>query len=148
MMIGGKYKVVQTLKDTPTKSIHRCLRSDSSPCILKAYTQTEAKFAQNELSAYRKLTQPHLHGFPEVTQAFEENGRAYLVMEELGNNLEDLRQHCGGRLGLKTVVMVGLQLLERVEYLHGNGMLHGDIKPSNAMVGKHKLRHKIYLSDF
>jgi serine/threonine protein kinase len=56
---------------------------------------------------------------------------------------------CGGRLSLKTVIMLGLQILDRIEYIHENGFLHGDIKPSNFMIGKiGKLKHKVYLADF
>lgn len=46
------------------------------------------------------------------------------------------------------MLLVGLQMLERIEYLHSNGVLHGDVKPSNFLVGRGKLRHKIYLTDF
>jgi casein kinase 1 len=94
------------------------------------------------------MKQANLNGFPEIKEAFETEGRAYLVLEELGNNIDSLRLKCGGRLGLKTVLMVGLQVLDRLEYLHKSELLHGDVKPSNFMVGKHKLKHKIYLSDF
>jgi hypothetical protein len=41
-------------------------------------------------------------------------------MEELGENIDALRIRCGGRLSLKTVLMVGVQILERIEYLHRN----------------------------
>jgi casein kinase 1 len=49
---------------------------------------------------------------------------------------------------LKTVVMVGLQMVDRVEYLHRNEVIHGDVKPSNFLVGRGKHRHKVYLTDF
>lgn len=44
--------------------------------------------------------------------------------------------------------MVGLQLIDRIEYLHTNGIVHADIKPSNFLIGKGKMKHKIYLTDF
>lgn len=71
-----------------------------------------------------------------------------MVYEELGDNVDSLRLKCGGRLGLKTVLMVALQTLDRLEYLHKSELLHGDVKPSNFLLGKNKLKHKIYLSDF
>lgn len=75
---------------------------------------------QNEIQTYQRLKQPHLHGFPEIKEAFEENGRTYIVIEELGENLETLRQRCGGRFTLKTALMAGLQLIDRIEFLHRN----------------------------
>ena len=72
-----------------------------------------------------------------------------MVFEELGLNIEQLRIMCGGRFSLKTTLMVALQMLERIEYLHTNGFLHGDIKPSNFLIGKTgKLKHKLYMVDF
>ena len=71
-----------------------------------------------------------------MLETFVDQGQVYLVMEELGDNLEELRRRCGGRLTMKCVLMVGVQLIERVEFVHSNGILHGDIKPSNVMIGK------------
>ena len=36
---------------------------------------------------------------------------------------------CGRRLSLKTVLMVGVQMLRRTADLHRAGFLHRDIKP-------------------
>ena len=57
------------------------------------------------------MKQPHLYGFPEIKEAFEDGGRIHIVLEELGANIEKLRYRCGGRLTLKTVLVIGLQIL-------------------------------------
>lgn len=57
------------------------------------------------------MKQPHLYGFPEIKEAFEDGGRIHIVLEELGTNIEKLRYRCGGRLTLKTVLVIGLQIL-------------------------------------
>jgi serine/threonine protein kinase len=85
----------------------------------------------------------------EIKEGFQFNGRLYVVFEELGKNLEEARLGCGGRFSLKTTLMIGLQMLERIEYIHELGFLHGDIKPSNFQIGKSpKVKHKIFLTDF
>lgn len=41
-----------------------------------------------------------------------------LVMELLGQSLEDLFQYCGRKMSLKTCLMVGDQMITRLEYMH------------------------------
>jgi serine/threonine protein kinase len=119
-MIKGKYKPVEMIKNSGYKIVQRCIRQDGALFFLKSYAEEERKLIQNEVQTYQKLKQPHLHGFPEIKEAFEENGRTYLVIEELGENLENLRQRCGGRFTLKTATMIALQSIDRIEYLHRN----------------------------
>lgn len=113
-MIKGKYKAVQVFKDNGYKVVQKCVRQDGAVFFIKSYSDHEKKLIQNEIQTYQKLKQPHLHGFPEIKEAFEENGRTYLVLEELGDNLERLREKCGGRFTLKTVLMIALQMLDRI----------------------------------
>ncbi len=35
----------------------------------------------------------------------------------------------GGKLSLKTVLILGLQMLDRIEVLHNAGFIYKDIKP-------------------
>lgn len=72
----------------------------------------------------------------------------YLVCEALGKSVQDLLTKCGGSFSLKTVLMVGFQILNRIEYLHQHNYIHRDIKPSNFLVGIGNKKNTIYLVDF
>lgn len=70
------------------------------------------------------------------------------MIPQFGHNIEQLKQKCNGRFSLKTSLMLGLQMLERIKYVHECGLLHGDIKPENFLIGLTKLKHKLFLIDF
>lgn len=58
-----------------------------------------------------------------------------MLMDKLGYSLEDLLVRKNGKLSLKTVLMVGIQLIDRIKYIHQRGFLHRDIKPDNLLMG-------------
>jgi serine/threonine protein kinase len=66
----------------------------------------------------------------------------------MGKSLEDLYQVCQRRFTLKTVVMIALQMLERIEFIHEREIIHRDIKPDNFLIGEGSKRDKIYMIDF
>ena len=71
-----------------------------------------------------------------------------LVMELLGKSLEQLFEEKGSKLSLKTVCMLGIQMISRLEYIHNKHILHRDIKPDNFIIGIDINCHKVYLIDF
>jgi len=49
---------------------------------------------------------------------------------------------------LKTVLMLGMQMLLRIEFVHSKYILHRDIKPDNFVVGQGTQKHRVYIIDF
>jgi serine/threonine protein kinase len=70
-----------------------------------------------------------------------------MSMDMLGPSLGDLMFFCGNKLSLKTTVMIGYQILERLEFLHEKSFIHRDIKPDNFLVGIHEQSHVVYCVD-
>ena len=70
-----------------------------------------------------------------------------MMMDLLGKSLEDIFVAKGKVLSLKSVLTIGYQMVERIEFLHSRGFLHRDIKPDNMLVGPRGKEHLIYLID-
>lgn len=67
----------------------------------------------------------------------------------LGPSLEDLFKFCSNRLSLKTVLMLGIQMIEILEFIHSQNILHRDLKPANFVMGNTKeTERNVYILDF
>jgi len=83
-------------------------------------------------------------GVPTVHWHGVEGDHNVIVMDLLGQSLEDLFNFCDRAFSLKTVIMLALQMLNRVEHVHARNVLHRDIKPENFVMGrKNNLLHII-----
>jgi serine/threonine protein kinase len=69
-----------------------------------------------------------------------------MVIDLLDKSLEDMRITCGNTLSLKTVLVLGIQMLKRIECVHLEGIIHRDIKPDNFLIKNNN--NQIYLIDF
>ena len=69
-------------------------------------------------------------------------------MELLGKSLEDVFQLQQKKFSIKTVSMLGIQMLDRLEFIHNKNIIHRDIKPDNFVLGLDNKSHIIYILDF
>ena len=66
---------------------------------------------------------------------------AFFTMELLhGMSLDRLLLECPDGLPWQELQPVAVQLLDALAYVHRQGVLHGDVKPSNIMVGEQGVR--------
>ena len=71
----------------------------------------------------------------------------YLVIDLLGKSISNTILYFN-KLSLKTTLLIGIQIINRIKVLHENQLLHRDIKPSNFLFGLEKDTTKLYLVDF
>lgn len=71
-------------------------------------------------------------------------------MQLLGVNLKELKEsfkEC--KFQIQTVIIIALQLMNRLQSLHSQGYIHRDLKPANVVIGNDSSEaHFIYLIDF
>jgi serine/threonine protein kinase len=76
-----------------------------------------------------------LEGIPSVKWFGSEGDYNVLVIDLLGPSLEDLFNYCNKKLTLKSVLMLGDQMISRLEFIHSRLYIHRDVKPDNFLIG-------------
>ncbi|XP_041106898.1 serine/threonine-protein kinase VRK2-like isoform X3 [Polyodon spathula] len=74
-------------------------------------------------------------------------GYRFMVMDRLGRDLQKLFEGNGKKFKWKTVMQLGVQMLDVLEYIHENEYIHGDIKAANLLLC-YKDPSKVFLADY
>ena len=69
-------------------------------------------------------------------------------MELLGKSFDILFEEQNKKFTLKTISMIAIQMLERIEFIHNKNIIHRDIKPDNFSMGIDNKNYILYILDF
>ena len=138
-VIQGNYVVQALLNEGGFGSVYRAIDNSENnrPCAIKeTYDVTPAarRRALTEVAVLSTIHSPHL---PQVYDAFEHQGRFYLVMELIeGRNLFQLSSMRGRPYNEQDILRWLLPVMDVLQELHSRtpAIIHRDIKPSNIIL--------------
>lgn len=87
-------------------------------------------------------------GIPFIRWFGREGEYNAMVIDLLGPSLEDLFNYCHRKFTFKTVIMLALQMVCRIQYIHGRSFIHRDIKPDNFLMGVGRRGSTVHVIDF
>ena len=70
-----------------------------------------------------------LVGFGKIFHFGTEGEYNVMVIEMLGPSLDDVFFFCDKKFSIKTVCMLAIDMINRIEYMHDKEFIHRDIKP-------------------
>ena len=133
----NEYKIVQKLGQGGYGEIFS-VRSPNEPGFFALKTEnieSPNKAILNELQILKHL--PMDHCFPHVIAEGKTSAIFYFVMDLFGPSLSELRHKIDGcHFSMITTIRVARETIRIIERLHGSGVVHCDIKPSNFLLNK------------
>ena len=118
--------------------------------ILLFFQIQEERNSQKGLLETEAYILQHLRAFgiPEIKHYGYNSLFNILIMELLGQSLENLFHAQNKSFSIKTACMLGVQMIDRIEFVHSRKIIHRDIKPDNFVMGRGSKSHIVYILDF
>jgi serine/threonine protein kinase len=144
----GSYRIIEKLGQggmaTVFKAYHPALDRYVAIKVLHPAFKEDPQFLQRFAREARVVARLEHSNIVPIYDFAEHNGQPYLVMKYIeGETLKARLQRSPLKKdeALKTIMAVGAAL----NYAHGKGVLHRDVKPSNIMIA---MDGEVYLTDF
>jgi len=155
-IIENRWKVIEKIASGGFGAIYRAIDTVNEDVVaVKIEKRNDKNYLEKEIKFYEKLQGkigvPKLIWSGDVKSLKDNGGEGsskVLMLEYLGYSLSDLFYKNNKKFSLKTVLMIAIQMITRLECCHEFGIVHRDVKPGNFIMGKGIDRHIVYIIDF
>ncbi|CDW78849.1 serine threonine protein kinase [Stylonychia lemnae] len=120
--------------------------------IIMQYDQkdktTRKQYFETEEQVLKQIKALNLKGFPTIISSgfHEEMNMKFIAVNKFDIDLETLYLKLNKTLKKTTIINIAIQLIERLEKLHGLGFVHNDVKTQNILLNY--TSNLIVLGDF
>lgn len=145
-ILGGRYRLEGLLGSGGMADVHRAtdLRLNRPVAVKIFRPGTDADGEQRFHAEAQMLANLNHPGLVAVHDSGVDRDRVYLVMELVdGQSLRDVLNR--QRLPLDEVVRIGTDVADVLTYVHEQGVVHRDVKPSNVLLAADG---RVRLADF
>jgi serine/threonine protein kinase len=146
-LLDGRYRLGNTLGSGGVADVYRAVDERLQRQVAIKWFRGDAA-AQLSRSDEEMRTLARLN-HPSLVTVFDagtdpETSRPYLVMELIDG--QPLSEHlAGGPLGADRTAQIGAAVADGLAYVHGQGLLHRDVKPANILLSADG---RVHLADF
>ena len=147
--IDNKYEIVKKIGSGSFGNVYKAIDKSTNEFVaikIEDNNKNKVLRLEYEMELYKELD--NIVGVPNIKYYSTIDEHNILIMDFLGPSLDDLFEFCECKFSLKTVCMIALQILDRIESIHTHNIIHRDIKPDNFLIGTGKTKNKIYIIDF
>jgi len=146
-MIANKYDIISKIGSGAFGSIYKGqnVRSGEPVAIKVEPLKHETNLLKNEARIYQYLKGGI--GIPQVKWFGVDDANNYMVINLLGESLQN-NIHTYGAFSLLESISIGVQMIERIQYVHECGLIHRDVKPDNFLFGLNEQQERLYIIDF
>ncbi|AFY71046.1 serine/threonine protein kinase [Thalassoporum mexicanum PCC 7367] len=144
-LLNNRYRIIEVLgsggfgetflaEDTQMPSLRRCVIKQLKPIANNplVYHLVKERF-QREAAVLEKLGDEHRQ-IPRLYAKFNENGLFYLVQEWIDGQTLAAKVYEEGLFDEAIARQVLVEVLLVLDFVHGQGMIHRDIKPDNIIM--------------
>ena len=125
------YKTIKFIGKGIFSEVYMVEHKETKECFaMKCILQKDSKLTERELDIFKNIKHPNIVSFKET---FTDNNQVKIVMEYCCKG--DLEHFLNKRkMKEKHALHYFYQILQGLQYLHSNNIIHRDIKPQNILV--------------